>query len=159
MGLSGSVTKWIIAIVVLTTSIVDACNSYGHYGSSVVDFSHLDNLDASHHPTLSEKIRSVVRSHYGKGWGWSPPKSSYQGHSGGGDSYSHSAGGGGGESDGHHHLSSISSHSSHHKPGYEFAAHNHQKPVIVGPPKSKNAEGMSRKYRKVKVVQVKKLNE
>lgn len=76
-----------------------------------MDFSHLDNLDASHHPTLSEKIRSVVRSHYGKGWGWSPPKSSYQGHSGGGDSYSHSAGGGGGESDGHHHLSSISSHS------------------------------------------------
>lgn len=81
---------------------MEACNGghfrFGSYGSHV-DYSHLDGLDASKHPTLSEKIRAVVSTHYGWGGGGSSHSHS---HAGGGVSYSHTAGGGG---HGHSHSS------------------------------------------------------
>ncbi len=87
-------------------SVVESCNGGSFRNVAHGGFSHLDHLDASAHPTLSEKIRNVLRSHYGWSGGTSLGGGTH-GVSGGGASYRHTAGGAGG---GGHHYTEIHDH-------------------------------------------------
>jgi len=101
---------WGLCLLGWTTSVL-SCNPGHHYhnsyrfSSGLVDYNHLDNLDASRHPTLSDKIRVVVRDHYG--WDRKPQTNYGSGYR----NFGYGAGNGG---------------------HYQYASHNHLSPVIMG---------------------------